>query len=139
MSKAMDALLSLENIAYSYHVSCLSREHIKILRDYITTTEAHLNAALASSGKTKAEERDDISIHMQMLCTDDMRADACADAKAHDLPFQVFRILGGYSEALDRLTKSAARIKELEARIADYVAVKACDKPALSGARKVGA
>jgi hypothetical protein len=42
----------------------------------------------------------DIKVHMEMLCTDEMRAHACASAAEHDLQFQIFRILGGYEELL---------------------------------------
>jgi len=41
----------------------------------------------------------DIKIHMEMLCTDEIRRHACASTD-HDLQFQIFRILGGYDELL---------------------------------------
>lgn len=59
----------------------------------------------------------DVKIHFEMLCTDRMRRHAYADPVAHDLAFQVFRILSGYEQALeesaqldrDILTKAADR------------------------------
>jgi hypothetical protein len=39
----------------------------------------------------------DIETHVEMLVTPEMRQHAYADAKEHDLSFQIFRLLSGYS------------------------------------------
>ena len=49
------------------------------------------------------QEVKDIEIHMDMLCGDNMREHAVIDRKHHTLPFQIFRLLGGYNEALEKL------------------------------------
>ena len=51
------------------------------------------------------QEIKDIEVHMDMLCDTVMRNDACVDKDAHTLPFQIFRILGGYNDALERLKR----------------------------------
>ena len=48
---------------------------------------------------------EDISIHVEMMVTPEMRMHACADPVHHDLSFQIFRLLSGYSEALEELNK----------------------------------
>ncbi len=45
----------------------------------------------------------DIKIHVEMMVDDRMRAYACADANHHELSFQIFRLLSGYSDALDEI------------------------------------
>ena len=54
-----------------------------------------------------------VKTHFENLCTDRMRAHAAADV-SHDLDVQVFRILGGYQEALDERDALAARGTESE-------------------------
>lgn len=61
--------------------------------------------------------REQIAIHIEMLLDDEMRAHAYAD-KTHELEFQIFRVLGGYREALDAINVKDARISELEAELA---------------------
>ena len=56
-----------------------------------------------------------------MLLTDEMRAHAYADAKAHDLPFQIFRVLGGYREALAQIATLKAQRDELLAAAKNLV------------------
>lgn len=46
---------------------------------------------------------EDISIHVEMMVTHEMRMHSCADPDNHDLSFQIFRLLSGYSEALEEL------------------------------------
>ena len=58
--------------------------------------------------------QEQVAIHVEMLLDDEMRAHAYAD-KSHELEFQVFRVLGGYREALDEIKAKDARIAELEA------------------------
>ena len=58
----------------------------------------------------------DVKAHFENLCTDRMRAHAGADV-SHDLDVQVFRILGGYQEALDERDTQKARCAELEERL----------------------
>lgn len=44
---------------------------------------------------------EDIAIHVDTLSTDEMRKHACTGPEGdHDLPFQIFRYLVGYDEAL---------------------------------------
>lgn len=59
------------------------------------------------------EEAEQIAIHVEMLLDDEMRAHAYADAKAHDLPFQIFRVLRGYREAIIQLAALKAQRDEL--------------------------
>jgi hypothetical protein len=68
------------------------------------------------------KEAEDIAIHVEMLLTDEMRAHAYADAKAHDLPFQIFRVLGGYREALAQIATIKAQRDELLAAAKDMLA-----------------
>jgi hypothetical protein len=49
---------------------------------------------------------ENIQIHVEMLVTPEMRAHACADANAHDLSFQIFRLLNGYDQALQKLKET---------------------------------
>lgn len=48
---------------------------------------------------------EDISIHVEMMVTPEMRMHAYADPVYHDLSFQVFRLLSGYGKALEELQK----------------------------------
>jgi hypothetical protein len=48
---------------------------------------------------------EDISIHVEMMVTPEMRMHACADPVHHNLSFQIFRLLSGYGEALEELKK----------------------------------
>jgi hypothetical protein len=50
----------------------------------------------------------DVKIHFEMLCTDEIRAHAYADV-THDLAFQVFRVLGGYGKALEEKADGIAQ------------------------------
>lgn len=47
---------------------------------------------------------DSIEVHMEMLCTDEIRAHAFASTE-HDLQFQIFRLLGGYHDLLQERKK----------------------------------
>lgn len=62
----------------------------------------------------RIRELDNIKIHMGMLCTDEIRAHACASATEHDLNFQIFRILGGYDEALKTIAAMQRQIDQLK-------------------------
>ena len=57
---------------------------------------------------------ENVKTHVENLCTDRMRTHAGADV-SHDLDVQVFRILGGYEEALKERDTLAARNTTLEA------------------------
>ena len=46
---------------------------------------------------------EEISIHVEMMATERMRAHAYADANHHDLSFQILRFLSGYNKALEEL------------------------------------
>ena len=46
---------------------------------------------------------EEISIHVEMMATERMRAHAFADDKYHDLSFQILRFLSGYNKALEEL------------------------------------
>jgi len=48
---------------------------------------------------------ENIQNHVEMLVTTEMRAHAYADAKAHDLSFQIFRLLSGYDQALQEISE----------------------------------
>jgi len=47
---------------------------------------------------------ENIACHAEMMVTPEMRKHACASTE-HDLDFQIFRLLSGYSEALEELDK----------------------------------
>ena len=49
---------------------------------------------------------ENVQTHIEMLVTPEMRAHACADANAHDLSFQIFRLLNGYDQALQELKEA---------------------------------
>jgi hypothetical protein len=49
---------------------------------------------------------EDIQTHVEMLVTPEMRAHAYADANAHGLSFQIFRLLNGYDQALQELKET---------------------------------
>lgn len=57
-----------------------------------------------------------IKVHFEMLCTDEIRADAYCDV-THDIDFQVFRVLGGYRKCLEENEKLRNRIEYLEGEI----------------------
>jgi len=46
----------------------------------------------------------DIEIHLEMLLTDDMKRHAYISDE-HDLSFKIFRLLGGYDQALEFIKK----------------------------------
>jgi hypothetical protein len=49
--------------------------------------------------------RKSIATHVSEMVTKEMREHACADAKDHDLEFQIFRLLSGYDEALEEISR----------------------------------
>lgn len=56
---------------------------------------------------------EDISIHVEMMVTPEMRKHAYASTE-HELDFQIFRLLSGYGEALEELNKlRPANIQQL--------------------------
>lgn len=61
---------------------------------------------------------EEISIHVEMMATERMRAHAFADAKYHDLSFQILRFLSGYNKALEELEELKG--KEKQSAISTY-------------------
>lgn len=59
------------------------------------------------------EEAEQIAIHVEMLLDDEMRRHAYADKNAHDLPFQIFRVLGGYRQAPSERDELLAALKAI--------------------------
>lgn len=51
----------------------------------------------------KNKELENIKVHMDMLLTDDICEDAVISKKDHDLHFQIFRLLTGYGELLEKI------------------------------------
>jgi hypothetical protein len=62
----------------------------------------------------------DVQIHFEMLCTDEIRAHAYADI-SHDLAFQIFRVLGGYRQALEELATQRAQWEEERSGLIDMM------------------
>ena len=62
-----------------------------------------------------------VAIHVDMMSTERMRKHACTGPEGdHDLPFQVFRYLSGYDEALGELQvlrDENRRMRDVVARI----------------------
>lgn len=67
-----------------------------------------------------AEFENNIKIHFEMLCTPEIRAHAFA-SEEHDLDFQVFRVLSGYSMALAEIEKLGQEVKDLRNFVAGMV------------------
>jgi len=59
--------------------------------------------------------RKDIETHIEMLVDDEMRAHAFA-SKEHDTAFQVFRLFGGYRQALNEINTLRTQLAEATAR-----------------------
>lgn len=60
-----------------------------------------------------------IKIHVEMLVDDRMRTHAYAST-THDLDFQIFRIITGYDEALDKIDQLEKDKQELIDKIKDW-------------------
>ncbi len=88
-----------------------------------------------SSGQDEAIDYkkfyNDVHIHFEMLCTEEIRAHACADI-SHDLAFQVFRVLGGYLEALE---ENAAQRAQGRQEAAEAYCWALCHKEEIEGCK----
>jgi len=81
-----------------HHLDLTGRQSARVIQAYDDLLK--LEAAY--------QEIRNIEIHLEMLLDDDMRADAYAD-KTHSTDFQVFRVLGGYHDALGLISRLKAK------------------------------
>lgn len=56
---------------------------------------------------------ENIVIYMDAFCTDEIRKHASCPEKC-DLDFQIFRLLGGYREALYKIKELKEKLKEID-------------------------
>ena len=64
---------------------------------------------------TERDEAAQIAVHVEVMATEQMRKHACTGHEGdHDLPFQVFRYLSGYDEALTEIQALRERVEKLE-------------------------
>jgi hypothetical protein len=67
------------------------------------------------------KELESIQIHMDMLLTDRICEHAVISTKDHDMPFQIFRLLSGYEEALEQIDQFTKEKKEFIERYKDLL------------------
>ena len=80
--------------------------------DFVDSVEEKITAFLLEKESKNDFDIKSIEVHMEMLLSDEIKQHAVIDTNRHDLPFQIFRLLCGYNEALEELDDLKTSIEE---------------------------